>query len=138
MIYRRRCGPRSPRPSSPTRRWLRPEGRSGGKRVGGRHPSQPGGARLGRPSEGLAIHADEAKAGFVAEGPLEVVQKGPVRIATHVHALRNRLDDAFEGQAHIVDSLFVVCGADAVLRHDEGYGTSGVGPGTAETVAQRS
>src|SRR5690554_6656198 len=55
--------------------------------VAANHLAEPAGAGLGAPLLGGPIDLDETEPGPVAEGPLEVVEQAPVRVAEHVDAL---------------------------------------------------
>src|SRR5918992_4626759 len=88
--------------------------------AGSREVADPDGARLGGPLLRLAIDADEAESRLVSERPLEVVERGPVEVATHIDPLVETTTHLFQGLRHIGDAAVIVRGADPVLRHDRG------------------
>ena len=47
----------------------------------------------------VAVERDEAERGPVAEGPLEVVEQRPVRVAAHVDAVVEAVEHAVERRA---------------------------------------
>src|SRR5438874_606925 len=77
--------------------------------------AQPPCARLGRADLGGAVDSDEAKGRAVAEGPLEVVEGAPVRVAEDVDPVGQARLHTAQGPSHVLDALGVVARADAVL-----------------------
>ena len=105
--------------------------------VGRRHRGEPAGAGLGRAGERLTVDADDAEARPVAERPLEIVEQRPVGVAPHVDPVGDRVENARQRLAHVVDPLLVVGRADAVLGDQQVGRTAGVLPRAPEAVPQR-
>ena len=91
-------------------------------------PRIPARARLRRPALGREVDVHESEPRSVAERPLEVVEQRPNEVAAHVDTGVNRLPDAGEVLAQVVDPApvvdrpvrpHVVTKADAVLRHED-------------------
>ena len=82
-------------------------------------PNQPA-LGFGVRAKVVAVDLDEAEAGPVPEGPLEVVEQRPVRVAAHVDA-RRRWQSRTPSRAalDVADALVVVVGADAVLGDED-------------------
>src|SRR5262245_12663231 len=72
------------------------EGKSGGKLVAAGDGGEPVGAGFGTALEGGAVDGAQAELGAVPEGPLEVVEQAPVRVAAHVESVVEAPQHAFE------------------------------------------
>src|SRR2546421_938673 len=90
-------------------------GRSYLEAIAGSDLAQPPGAGLGRAHLGAAVDGDESERRAVAERPLEVVERTPVRVAAHVEAVGQTGEHAVQRGLDVLDALGVVGRADAVL-----------------------
>src|SRR5207248_793887 len=89
--------------------------------VGPGHGPQPGRARPGVALEGGAVDPHEPERRAVAERPLEIVERAPVRVPAHVDAVVEAAADPLQGPANVGDAALVVVGGDAVLGDEQRY-----------------
>src|SRR5699024_5063454 len=96
--------------------------RFGGHAAGAGDLTEPGGGWFRGAGEGVPVHGDQAE-GRVPAAPLVVVQRRPVQVAAHVHAVGDRGGQGLQRLGGVGDPLRIVGGGDAVLGDEHGYVT---------------
>src|SRR5205823_6212055 len=82
------------------------------------------------PLKSGAVHLDQTELGPVAERPFKVVEETPVRVDAHVDSFVETVRDPRQCNLHVLDSLCVVVGADAIFGDEDRHRAAGVLPGS--------